>query len=318
MTAAAEPELVDEYGTGDTRTAVLRLPDGSGHRWIRSAGPERAKPLRAPSPATAHALRNISDPPLYLALPELRKNQLVYSVDGRESLADILMSQDRDIAYPRAAQLLERLGLTLRSLHTIPGTAAPEGKHPGILRLAAWLTAGTDGRKDSARLFSKARNHLGTQRWDRLVEWCEMFVAPGAAPSVLLHGRPGTGVVVPDREGASGALLTGEDMATGPPVLDTGWVLGELAEVHGVVRAAAGSAEADRWSPLARSFTRGYGRALPAGAGAVATLFMLTHLRDFCEFLGEWDEWRVTVALDLIAEGCETDGAGTLAWAADP
>ncbi|WP_306965660.1 hypothetical protein [Streptomyces afghaniensis] len=145
-----------------------------------------------------------------------------------------------------------------------------------------------------------------------------MFLAPDPETSTLLHGKPGTGVVVPDREGDSGALLIGEDMATGPPALDTGWVLGELAEVRGVVRAAAGSAEADRWSELARSFAMGYGRAAPAEAGAVATLFMLTHLRDSSEFVGDWDEWRVSVVLDLIAEGCETDGASNFAWGAGP
>jgi hypothetical protein len=108
-------------------------------------------------------------------------------------------------------------------------------------------------------------------------------------------------------------LLIGEDMAAGQAALDIGWVLGELAELRGVIRARDSDEAARRWASLGQSFLDGYAGRIPEQAGAAATLAILTHLRDYCEFVG-WNEWWIPLVLDIVAEESDRSGSGNLAW----
>jgi hypothetical protein len=320
---AEEEELVDAYGTLLTRTAVFRRPSGAGYRWVRSGGPARTCGPRAPSEEVLSRLRALPEPELRFALPKRRGQELHFLAHGPESLANVLMTRPATTAYPLARKLLRELAVSLVRLHSIPARGLMRDRHPGILRLSQWLSrcsgrSWADGPEhDRAdRLLPVARQRLGRARLERLEEWCLLFLAD-SADSVLLHGKPGTGLMVPPARNGPPVLLLGEDMAAGPPCLDIGWVLGELAELRGVIRARHGTAEAARWSTLGRAFAEGCGRPLPAEAGRVATLGMLTHARDFCAYV-RWDEDWVSVVLDVVAEETDRNGEGNLMWDGNP
>lgn len=306
-------DLIDSYGTGFTSTRVYRVPGDAAYRWVRSAGPDRAEPVRAPSAAVVRRIRLLPAAGLDLSLPELVGRRLVYPAPGPEALANLLMTRPQQEAYPPARALLRDLGRTLRVLHSIPAPAGADTGHPGTARLSAWLADGFGGR-DCERLFTVARKRLGCERWTLLRKWCDELRTT-ATDSVLLHGKPGTGLVIPsERDDGSGTLLIGEDMAAGPALLDAGSVLGELTELRGVLHSKAGPEEARNWSTLGQSFIEGYGRdRLPPATGRAATLCVLTHLRDYCAYVG-WNEWWVPVVLDVVAEECDREGSGTLTW----
>lgn len=309
--------LVERYGTGFTETAILRAPDGSGHRWLRSAGPQRADAVRPPSPALAARLREPAGTGLALSLPEAEGPRLVFAADGGESLANLLMTRPRGDSYGPAATLLEELGRTLRTVNSLPAGELVRERHRGMSRLSEWMAGDGKGTDHSVKLHGMARRVLGDERWSLLEHWCHGFLGTGPEDARVLHGKPGTGLVVPDRADGTGVLLIGEDMAAGPPCLDAGWVLGELAELRGVVLAAAGRRDAEEWSLLGRAFVRGYGEPLPDGTGPAATLGILTHLRDYCEFVG-WDDWWVPTVLGIVRDECDRDGSGTLEWNSVP
>ncbi|WP_405938966.1 hypothetical protein OG338_22060 [Streptomyces sp. NBC_00726] len=302
---------VDSYGTGFTSTAVYRLPAGGGFRWVRSAGPQRSEPVRPPPAVVLGRIRALPAEGMDFALPEARGHRLVHAANGPESLANILMTQSREYSYPRACDLLGRLGKNLGELHSISGRDMQGKGHLGISRLSGWLGDGS-GAGESGRLFTAARKRLGSARWDLLRDWCDACAEP-SPDDVLLHGKPGTGLVVPGLNGSRAALLTGEDMAVGRPSLDVGWVLGELAELRGVIRDQAGDAAAAEWSTLGSAFAGGYGRAPTAETGRVATLCVLNHVRDYCAHV-EWSEWWVPTVLNFVADECDRGGSGTLAW----
>ncbi|MFC7866283.1 hypothetical protein ACFU5B_20965 [Streptomyces murinus] len=317
-----DEELVDAYGTLLTRTAVFRRP-GAGYRWVRAAGPARTDGPRAPSADVLARIRALPGPELRFVLPEQHGRELHFLADGAESLANVLMTRPPKTAYPMACGLLRALAHSLDRLHSLPATGLVRDRHSGILRLSQWLSRGTgrswadnqdDGEADP--LFPAARKRLGTARLERLEEWCLLFLADCADP-VLLHGKPGTGLVVPPTGDGTAVLLLGEDMASGPPCLDIGWALGELAELRGVIHARYGADEAARWSTLGRAFVEGFGRSLPAEVGMVATLGILTHARDFCAYV-RWDEDWVSVLLDVVAVEVDRSGQGNLLWGGQP
>ena len=311
MTEQTDAGLVDEYGTRFTRTSVRQGPGQPGYRWVRFAGPERTDQMRAPSAEVAASIRRLPAPGLGLALPVQEADRLVYQAKGPESLANLLMREKWTVSYPIARSLLSGLGGRLRELHAISSAGLLEEKHPGILRLSAWLGSGKGGG-ESGRLFAMAGRRLGPDRLDRLGGWCSFFLSD-TPEAVLLHGKPGTGLVVPSASGAGGVLLIGEDMAAGRASLDIGWVLGELAELRGVIRAKDSDRAAQRWSTLGQSFLDGYVDRIPEQAGMAATLAVLTHLRDYCEFVG-WNEWWIPLILDIVAEECDRSGSGNISW----
>lgn len=234
-------------------------------------------------------------------------------------MANILMTRSADAAYPVAEKLLTELARSLAQLHSVPAKGLVSARHPGILRLSQWLADGDKWARADAeehdsgpRLFRLARQRLGRARLARLEEWCLLFLMDATGP-VLLHGKPGTGQIIPPVRKGAPVLLLGEDMAAGPPCLDIGWVFGELAELRGVIRTRFGPGEAARWSALGRAFAKGCERPLPEQAGRVATLGILTHVRDFCAYV-KWDEDWVSTVLNVVADEVDRNGEGNLLW----
>ncbi|CAL9278637.1 hypothetical protein [Streptomyces sp. SudanB91_2054] len=318
----AEEELVDAYGTRLTRTQVFRRPDGAGYRWVRSGGPDRLTAPSAPSDAVRARIRALPRSPLPFALPQRHGRELHFFADGTESLANILMTRPPEVAYPLAERLLTELARSLARLHSVPAHGLSGDRHPGVLRLSQWLASGTGrswaggcGDDEADRLFPVARRLLGKARLERLEEWCLRFLAE-SPEAVLLHGKPGTGLIVPPTRAGMPVLLLGEDMAAGPPCLDVGWVLGELAELRQVIRVRHGTDEAARWSALGRAFVAGCAWPLPEEAGMAATLGILTHVRDFCAYV-RWDEDWVSVVLEAVAEETDRNGQGNLRWSGE-
>ncbi|MEU8652760.1 hypothetical protein [Streptomyces sp. NPDC048737] len=309
-------ELVAEYGTSFTRTAVHRCPDDEwGWRWVRSAGPSRAAPMRVPPEPAAEAIARLPEGALRFSLPRQVGDTLVHKAGGPLALAKLLMSRHPGEAYPLARSMLRELGAALRRLHAAPAGEAAAASHPGLRRLSRWLAgeppADTE-QPTAGQLLQAVVERLGPERRTTLQAWCST-VLEDQAGRVLLHGNPGSGLVVPDPDGRAGVLLVGEDLAAGPAYVDTGWVLGELAELRGVIRSKGGAAPAAQWSTLGRSFVEGHGGDLPGEAGIVATLGVLAHIRDYCAFVG-WDEWWISVALDIVAEEVDKRGSGMLEW----
>lgn len=315
MSPQDQGELVAAYGTRFTRTAVHRRPDEEGGwRWIRSGGPSRAAPLRAPSPPVAEAVLRLPEGALRYSLPRQAGDTLVHRAGGPLALAKLLMGRHPREAYPVARFMFRELGVVLRRLHTLP---AGEGAlpHPGLERLSRWLAGEPPLNAEEStagQLRRAAVERLGPERLARLQSWCAMALESRAG-RVLLHGNPGSGLVVPEPGGRSGVLLIGEDLAAGPAYLDTGWVLGELAELRGIIRDKGGPEAAAQWSTLGRAFVEGYGGELPGEAGIVAVLGVLAHIRDYCAFVG-WDEWWISVVLDLVTEEIDNQGSGMLDW----
>ncbi|MGV9248674.1 hypothetical protein [Streptomyces sp. NPDC003710] len=309
-------ELVAEYGTRFTRTSIYRRHnDEPGWRWVRSGGPSRAAPMRVPSDPAADAIARLPEGALRFSLPRQVGDTLVHQAGGPLALAKLLMSRHPREAYSLAQPMLRELGAALRRLHAVPEGEAPARLHPGLRRLSRWLAGEppADTEEPTAqKLFQAAAERLGPERRATLQTWCATALQSRAG-RVLLHGNPGSGLVVPDPDGRAGTLLTGEDLAAGPAYVDTGWVLGELAELRGIIRSKGGAAPAAQWSTLGRSFIEGYGGELPHEAGIVATLGVLAHIRDYCAFVG-WDEWWISVALDMVAEETDKQGAGMLEW----
>ncbi|WP_449065831.1 hypothetical protein [Planomonospora algeriensis] len=126
----------------------------------------------------------------------------------------------------------------------------------------------------------------------------------------LLHGGPGLGILLPLAPGAHGALLTGENLAAGPPESDVGWIIGELVELRESVRRFGARRDLDFDLFIGRVLD-GYGAALDlAAVGRTTALRFLTHLHDFAAYL-KWNDVLVEY-LGLVADVIDTAGAGRL------
>ncbi|UNO41780.1 hypothetical protein [Streptomyces sp. MST-110588] len=261
-----------------------------------------------PSATTLRHLRALPAVGLRLSLPQQEGHRLIYPVGGPDSLATLLMTSPPEDAYAQGRVLLRDLARTLGALHTVPAEGLTRRKYPGLLRLEPWFSR--DFRKEgTVRLYTVVRRRLGDTRLRHLRERCRWFLTDTPAP-VLLHGRPGTGVVVPDLTNGSGSLLAGEDMAAGRPCLDIGWVLGELAELRGMVRRRIGAEAAAQWSLITRAFADACDRPALEDAREVAVLGMLAHMRDACDYVGWGDEWA-TLTVDILAEEAERAAQGS-------
>lgn len=75
-----------------------------------------------------------------------------------------------------------------------------------------------------------AREVLGDPGLQEIRRWIKRVLS--GPRQVIAHGYPGMAhwVVTPD--GATGSLLTGEDVGFAHPEYDIAWVLGEMAELH--------------------------------------------------------------------------------------
>ncbi|MFR0358363.1 hypothetical protein [Streptomyces sediminimaris] len=307
--------LVDFFATGYQRTAVHRLPDGT-FRWVRGAGADRPVPLAGPGPRARRLLAAPRSAGIRLALPEEIPGALRYTVHGAESAARLLWSELPPARRDRLTGALHGTGRLLRALHDTPGRGerpaevAGRTGPPGPARLAAWMDTGA-GPRAAARLHGLLRARFGPRRWAVLRSWCAGLAEP-APGDVLLHGAAGTGsvIVAEERSGpaADSALLTGEDLAPGPPAFDVGWLLGEFLELR-MTAARKGATPRPPLTELPAALLDGYGGADPVTAGRAAVLRIATHAHDFAAYMG----WHPELGLYADALPAYVDGEGTAA-----
>jgi hypothetical protein len=274
VTVRTEDSGEHRFGTGLVSSRI-----GAG-RLSRAAGPDRPEGLRS---ADAPALAGLSAGRARVVLPELRDRWHVWPVPGPRSVAATLLAGDGG-----DATVMADVGAVLRAVHGLgvpPGLAAPAG----TIRWLRWLATG-QGPRAASRLAGAARERWGAGRLRRLADW-----GAGADGRVLLHGAPGLGSVYAGPAGVT--LVTGDELAAGPPAADLGWLLGELVEL-----AAAGDGRlAPRCAGLAGALLAGYGPGPdPAELDRAAIFRLLGHAHDFAAYVG----WHPTLLgqLDLVAE----------------
>ncbi|MFC4471902.1 phosphotransferase family protein [Streptomyces xiangluensis] len=346
----AEPVTVREYGTRYLRITV-RYHGSTGFSWLRAPGPAHTRPQRLPPVAVRAALRRVDTAistvgsagtrtgaaavdrrDARLALGEWTtaakdggtrssgRPGVLYRVPGAVSVARLLPSGD-DTAFRLSVTALADVGRTLRRLHREPWELPERPPHEGVRRLLAWVS-GEEITSGASRLRALARTRLGPSLWARLTDWSEAANAPsGSAGTVLLHGAPSTGWLIPSLAGGRTALLTGEEVTGGDPALDLGWLLGELHELRAA--AARGLGSAGQGPPVdypaaAHALLSGYTgsdgpAAVPRGTACAATLRLAVHMRDFASFVGWHEDLRHYC--DLLAEALTEDGAPALRWA---
>ncbi|MCK2213715.1 hypothetical protein MF672_007935 [Actinomadura sp. ATCC 31491] len=295
-------------GTGYVLTAITRSAGGY-YWWTRRPGPHPGGALRTPGPAVLAAVAAVAPGRVALTLPERAEaTGVAYRTRQNRSLAAMLLGPaagESDAEIVRiVAHTLAETGVALSRLHAVPppepGLPAPDG----LVRLLSWLRAG-HGPGAAAVLHRRASELLGRDRMATAAEWC---LPPEGAPRVLLHGGPGLGILLPVVPGTDGALLTGENLAAGPPETDVGWLVGELVELGASVGRFGARRSFDTGLFAARVLD-GYPGALDLEAvGRTAALRFLTHLHDFAAYLKWHDvllEYLKLAAdvLDAAAEG---------------
>lgn len=305
-----------EFGTGLLRTSVTGLPDG-GYRWRRRNGPQSPAPF-APAPdapadpeggagasvegsgaapgadtaRTGERIRGLRpDGAVRWAVGTAEGADRVYRVRGPESVAGRLLREGPD---EQLATTLHGLGRALRALHELPVPQdAGTGARPrGLVRLDDWL-AGRSPSPRAAYAESFLRPRLGDARLAAVRELSAgMTAAPGNADTVLCHGAPGLGSLVPVAPGSGtpgeGDMLIGEDLCPASWQFDVGWTLGELVELKWY----RGGDRPEAWSGALQSFFQGYGRDLGDAWARHAALRVLLHLHDFTSYVG-WDQHTV-------------------------
>ncbi|MGJ6962807.1 hypothetical protein ACSDR0_12945 [Streptosporangium sp. G11] len=325
----------DSYGTGYVLTAIARSAEGD-YRWSRRPGPHRGGALRTPDPAVLDAVRTAARGRVELTLPERADaTGATYRAGQSRSIAAMLLGpgtgeSDADIARITADTLAET-GAALARLHAVPLPGADLPSPDGLLRLLSWLRDGL-GPGAAPDLHRRAAEMLGRDRMATVAAWC---VPPAEAPHVLLHGGPSLGILLPLTPGTHGGLLTGENLAAGPPESDMGWIIGELVELRASVHRFGSRRDLDFDLFIGRVL-EGYTTAPDTSApdtaapdltaldtatpdtaaldltavGRTAALRFLTHLHDFAAYL-KWHDVLVEY-LRLVADVIDAAGAGQL------
>lgn len=289
--------VVERFGTGYVHTTVMQVSDG--YRWLRAAGPDRPVPIGRLTAAVRLALAGLPG----LVLPEQGATAagLTFRASAPDSLAALFLGAGHGDPQTTAAARLSAVAATLAALHRVPAPAGLSGPVGGQ-RLSGWLETGT-GPRAAARLRERARTLLGSRRIQVLRHWCAQLTGTGAT---LLHGAPGTGVIV------GSALLTGEEVAAGRGEWDLGWLIGELVEFRDVPRHVGhdGLRPLD-YGALIGAVLRGYdGGYDPAAVGHAAVLRFLTHAHDYAAFMG-WQDF-LDGYLTAIAEAVDAAEQGSL------
>ncbi|MFD5315750.1 hypothetical protein [Streptomyces sp. NPDC127098] len=302
-------------GTGFLLTRIEREANG-WYRWSRWPGPLRPTPFTPLPPALPTALNDLPAMPVRPVLGRPAGDRRDYRAPRDRALAAELFdaaglfappAEDR---WPRLWQVLAGAGALLRRLHEDLPPALPARPPCGAARLASWLRTG-QGPGAAPRLHAATIDRLGRQRLGRAQDWCRDLDVP-APDAVLLVGAT-TGSLVAGAEGRPGALLIGEELASGSPEYDVGWLLGELAELRLLPLARTGSHRAAAaCEEGARHLLRGYGdnRLGPEPLGRVATLRILTHAHDYAAYAGWTAEFPDY--LDVIAGLIDADGTPAL------
>lgn len=269
------PDVVDAFGTGLLETTVRRARDG-GFTWTRQPGP------LAPSgftrvPPVVERQAGEATAPARLCVGGSDPHRRDYAVAGRHSMATLLIEHGPD---GDAAALLHGLGAALRRLHEAAPPAVDGAAPPTVARLDRWL----DGRAAvpaAAAAGQLLRTTVDEPMWEVLRSWTAELV--GCRDGVRVHGAPGLAALVPDRDRRTAALLTGEDLGTGPRELDLGFVLGELIEMRWRCGGDGGA-----WQALVDALGEGYGAELGPRVHRVAALRVALHLHDYTAYV-RWD-----------------------------
>ncbi|WP_066371458.1 phosphotransferase [Herbidospora mongoliensis] len=299
--------VVTSFATGFLRTTIVQDDDGT-YRWIRRPGTDRGGEIPVPHPRLRAAITSVPAGRVALTLPEPAQNDGVTYRTGRYTTVAFLflgMAGATPGLEQTAGDTLAEAGATLARLHSAP---LPEADLPappdGVRRLLAWLDAGR-GPRGAARLHRRAVEVLGRARLEKAREWC----AIGGDRRVLLHGAPGSGILLPIGAGHDGALLIGEDLSAGPPEFDLGWLTGELVEFSHVGRIPGSPFPHVDHDALIHRLLDAYPAPLDrAATGRVAALRFLTHTHDFAAYVG-WHESleqhlpALAVTIDAAADG---------------
>ncbi len=282
--ALAAAEAGHEFGTGLLHTRVRRGPDGTGWVWVRRPGPNAPSPfaeLVTPPAGDTDDTRRALDSRARLldGVPaDGEPGARSYRVAEAESVAGRLLREGPD---PDLVPALRATGALLRVLHGRPRETCPPGPARPVLRMRAWF-AGRAPRVAAVRAGELLRSRIGNVRWTRLATWAAAAEpTAGGGPALALHGAPGLGSVVVDRETGEATLLGGEDAGIGPWRHDVGWMLGELVEM----RWCAGG-DHDRWAALAAAVVEGYGTDPGPGSHRWVALRVALHLHDFSAYVG--------------------------------
>ena len=220
-------ELVDSFATGFLHTTVHRLP-GSGYSWRRGPGPDHPTTLAAPANSVQSTIGTPAIASVKISWPTPAGTELHYAVPGAATLARLLWADLPHHLLQRLETIVHNTGELLSHLHHLPRQASLADTPPnGPLRLAHWLDTG-QGPRDAPRLHHALRETLGDTRWAELRAWCTTLTTTGHPDPVLLHGAPSTGTLVLSPTLSESALLTGEDLATGPAFLRCGLVPGRV------------------------------------------------------------------------------------------
>ncbi|MEU4474597.1 hypothetical protein [Micromonospora sp. NPDC023888] len=292
MTPDPARELVRRTVSGHLVTAVFQT--AAGVLWLRSPGPWRTSEFRTVPADTATALRALSGRHLDLVVGEPLGGGLLYRVPSSRPCLDLLSSMPTAAQWTRIAETLTVVGRGLRALHGLsPG--GPHARPLGAQRLATWLRGGPQSCV-SDRLARVWHARLGARRTARVLDWCDELDAAGPR-DVLLQGGVSIGSLV-DGAGGPPALLCGEEIATGRPEYDLGWLCGELLEWQLAVGdiADVAAVEAARQAVL-----RGYGDGIDLDLiQRVMVLRIATHAHDFAAYV-RWIDSLAT-QLDTVAD----------------
>ncbi|MFF3333703.1 hypothetical protein ACFYWX_29840 [Streptomyces sp. NPDC002888] len=293
MTRDPEPRT---FGTRQLRTRVE--PAGAGRfRWTRTRLRGELGPAAPPGFPE-------SEP--HMVLGTRSGKDTAYLCRGDLSLAQLIWPPGRfNLPPSAAATATAAAGQALRRIADHPSTALPPP--PALTRLEAWLSTG-EGPGEAPRLHTLTRAHLGVHRLQTLGAWIRDL---HERPPVLLHGEPSLGLIVLPREGVSPpVLLTGESLSSGPPEFDTGWLLGELAEMADIAhRNAPHQDSVALLSTMAQSLLDARGPLETPLLARVATLRRLTHLLDFAAHVN----WNPGVESSLLQLASLIDEEGTSA-----
>ncbi|MFF6811114.1 hypothetical protein ACFZAG_14670 [Streptomyces sp. NPDC012403] len=289
---------VRDMRTGRLHTRVYR--SGDSHLWrrevLRDGVPARSLPSL---PAGAG-----------LASAELAEDGAYeYLVAGSLSLGHLIWPPTADPAPPAHREALARAmtsaGRALRSLHAQgPVLVDPAPVPPPVTRLARWLRSADD------HAHHRLTAVLGPARLRELSAWCDVLGAPDPAhPRTLLHGEPSVGLIIPSPAPAHAVLLTGETLSHGPAAFDTGWLIGELAEMARL----SGPAHAPSFAALATALLAGHGPLAPddiTPLALAAGLRSVVHVADYATYVGWTDglEHCITLLPDLV----DTSGRAAL------
>lgn len=263
---------VRETRTGYLETAVTRTPTGE-HVLHRRAGTDRpARP--EPEDPMMGAVAAVVGPGCVASPGHRADGGWRHRVPGPAPLALLLSAGVRPEALLAVAQAL---GEALAHVHTrAPRTGLPEPS--GLARLRGWAAADAD----PAGPGTLAADLGGTVTQ----VLADLDAAAAALPAVTLLGAPGSQTVYPDPAGGPPTVLVTDELATGAPAWDLGWVVGELLE-RSLTAPAEPLAQAAR--QVLTAYTAAGGSAHPEHVAAAAVARVLVHLHDYATYVG-WDE----------------------------